>query len=73
MIILGAMIFGYFLTVTGVSSTLASSVVELDVNRYLVLVGIIGGHPSFGLHDGLHGHRAADHAGVFSGYPGFGF
>ena len=40
MIILGAMIFGYFLSVSQVPSSLASTVADLPVNRYVIL-GII--------------------------------
>lgn len=40
LIILGAMVFGYFLSVSQLPSSLASSVAELPVNRYVIL-GII--------------------------------
>ncbi|NNG07533.1 MAG: TRAP transporter large permease [Desulfobacteraceae bacterium] len=40
LIILGAMIFGYFLSVSQLPSSLASSVADLPVNRYVIL-GII--------------------------------
>ena len=40
MIILGAMIFGYFLSVSQVPSSLAGTVADLPVNRYVIL-GII--------------------------------
>jgi tripartite ATP-independent transporter DctM subunit len=40
MIIMGAMIFGYFLSVSQVPSSLASTVADLPVNRYVIL-GII--------------------------------
>jgi tripartite ATP-independent transporter DctM subunit len=41
MIILGAMIFGYFLSVSQVPSSLAGSVAELPVNRYVILAIIL--------------------------------
>ena len=41
LIILGAMIFGYFLSVSQLPSTLASSVAELPVNRYVILAIIL--------------------------------
>lgn len=41
LIILGAMIFGYFLSVSQLPGTLASSVAELPVNRYAILAIIL--------------------------------
>ena len=41
MIILGAMIFGYFLSVTQIPSNLAGSVADLQVNRYVILCIIL--------------------------------
>jgi TRAP-type C4-dicarboxylate transport system permease large subunit len=41
MIILGAMIFGYFLSVSQVPSSLAQTVAELPVNRYVILAIIL--------------------------------
>lgn len=41
MIILGAMIFGYFLSVSQVPSSLASTVAGLPVNRYVILCIIL--------------------------------
>lgn len=41
MIILGAMIFGYFLSVSQVPSTLAGTVADLPVNRYVILCIIL--------------------------------
>jgi tripartite ATP-independent transporter DctM subunit len=41
MIILGAMVFGYFLSVSQVPSSLAQTVAELPVNRYVILCIIL--------------------------------
>jgi C4-dicarboxylate transporter DctM subunit len=41
MIIMGAMIFGYFLSVSQVPSSLASTVANLPVNRYVILAIIL--------------------------------
>ena len=41
LIILGAMIFGYFLTISQLPSNLASTVSELPVNRYVILIIIL--------------------------------
>ena len=41
MIILGAMIFGYFLSVSQLPSNLATTVADLPVNRYAILVIIL--------------------------------
>ena len=41
MIILGAMILGYFLSVTQLPSNIASSIAEMPVNRYVILVFIL--------------------------------
>ena len=41
MIILGAMILGYFLSVTQLPSNIASSIAEMPVNRYVILVVIL--------------------------------
>lgn len=41
MIILGAMIFGYFLSVSQVPSNLANTVANLPVNRYVILIIIL--------------------------------
>ena len=40
-ILTGALIFGYFLTITGVSSTVADTMGNLPVSKYVVFVGII--------------------------------
>jgi TRAP-type C4-dicarboxylate transport system permease large subunit len=41
MIILGAMIFGYFLSVSQLPSNLAGTVADLQVNRYVILCIIL--------------------------------
>jgi len=41
LIIMGAMIFGYFLSISQVPSSLASVVSELPVNRYVILIIIL--------------------------------
>jgi C4-dicarboxylate transporter, DctM subunit len=47
-IIIGAMIFGYFLTVSRVTSELASLIAGFHVSRYVILVGIIVMYMIFG-------------------------
>ena len=42
LVILGAMIFGYFLSVTRLPMEFASIVSELPVNRYIILAAILG-------------------------------
>lgn len=41
MIILGAMILGYFLSVTQLPSNIAGSIAEMPVNRYVILVFVL--------------------------------
>lgn len=41
MIILGAQIFGYFFTVTQTTQTIVSTISQLDVNRYVIIVLIV--------------------------------
>lgn len=41
-ILIGAYVFGYFLAVSQIPSTLAAFISGLDVSRYVVLAGIIG-------------------------------
>jgi C4-dicarboxylate transporter DctM subunit len=42
MIILGAQIFGYFFTLTQTTQTIVATISQLDVNRYVILVLILG-------------------------------
>ena len=41
LIVTGALVFGYFLTVTGVGHTIAQSLAGLAINRYLIFIMIV--------------------------------
>jgi C4-dicarboxylate transporter DctM subunit len=68
LIILGAMIFGYFLSVTRLPMEFASIVSDMPVNRYVILVSHSDDHHGLGLYHGFHGHCTAHHSGFLSAY-----
>ncbi len=44
MILIGATIFGYFMTLSGIPQQLVRTVVELNLNRWIIITGIIIGY-----------------------------
>jgi TRAP-type C4-dicarboxylate transport system permease large subunit len=67
-VLIGALLFGYFLTITQTPQKLTEFLTSLGIGRYGVLALIMLMYLVFGLFDGCDGHDHFDCAHYFSGH-----